>query len=86
MMLITLLCIGPWVIPKSDLEKSMDDLSNDELAIVEVSSKYIYEIANMKCTGTYRNNIEPYKVIPTLIFMHADSQPTTKTATITIGL
>jgi hypothetical protein len=26
----------------------------------------------MKCTGTYRNNIEPYKVIPTLIFMHAD--------------
>ncbi|MFL6328304.1 MAG: hypothetical protein ACJ71K_14350 [Nitrososphaeraceae archaeon] len=64
----------------------MDDLSNDELAIVEVSSKYIYEIANMKCTGTYRNNIEPYKVIPTLIFMHADSQLTTKTATITIGL
>jgi len=64
----------------------MDDLSNDELAIVEVSSKYIYEIANMKCTGTYRNNSGPYKVIPTLIIMHADSQLTTKTATITIGL
>jgi hypothetical protein len=44
MMLITLLCIGPWVIPKSDLEKSMDGLSNDEGIFVGLFVGFITDL------------------------------------------
>jgi hypothetical protein len=36
--------------------------------------------------GLVKRNTEPYKVIPTLIFMHANSQLTAKIAAMAIGI
>lgn len=41
------------IIPKSDISNSMTDIPKEQLATIEVSSKYIYEVARMKRTGIH---------------------------------